>query len=166
MKGYDSHFIIQQIGEIAKKHTSENQKGDECQMNINEIPNDMGKKMAFMLGHNLTFIYSFQFMGSSRDKLVSNLPQESFKYTSERFKRDHFDLITKKSVYPYDYMDIFDKFNKTELPTKEEFLCVLNNESITDEQYEHAQNVWKTLKKEHGSVSCMICISGVIYAFW
>lgn len=96
-----------------------------------------------MLGHNLTFIYSFQFLDSSLDKLVSNLPQESFKYTSERFKRDHFDLMTKASVDPCDYMDSFDKFNKTELPTKEEFFSVLNNESITDEQYEHAQNVWK-----------------------
>ena len=53
-------------------------------------------------------------------------------------------LMTKKGVNSYDYMDSFDKFNKTELPTKEEFFSVLNNEHITDEQYEHAQNVWKT----------------------
>ena len=35
LKGYDSHFIIQQIGEIAKKHTYKNKNGEECQMNIN-----------------------------------------------------------------------------------------------------------------------------------
>ena len=50
-------------------------------MYINVIPNNMEKYMAFILGKNLTFIDSFQFMSSSLDKLVSNLPKESFKYT-------------------------------------------------------------------------------------
>ena len=70
LRGYDSHFIMQQIGEIAKKH------GDEQDLNINAIPNNMEKYMAFMLGNNLTFIDSFQFMSSSLDKLVSNLTKE------------------------------------------------------------------------------------------
>ena len=102
--------------------------------------------MAFTLGNNLTFIDSFQFMSSSLDKLVSNLPSESFKYTSEKFKNDKFNLMTKKGVYPYDYMDSFEKFNKTELPTKEEFFSILNDEHITDKQYTHAQNVWNKFK--------------------
>ena len=40
-------------------------KGEEKQMNINAIPNNMEKYMAFMLGNHLTFIDSFQFMSSS-----------------------------------------------------------------------------------------------------
>ena len=141
LRGYDSHFIMRQIGEIANKHTYINENGKKRQMNINVIPNNMEKYMAFMLGNNLTFIDSFQFMSSSLDKLVSNLPNESFKYTSEKFKNDKFNLMTKKGVYPYDHMDSFEKFNKTELPTKEEFFSILNNEHITDEQYTQAQNV-------------------------
>ena len=31
---------------------------------------------------------SLQFMSSSRDKLVSNLPNDAFKYTSEEIKND------------------------------------------------------------------------------
>ena len=54
-------------------------------MNINAIPNNMEKYMAFMLGNHLVFLDSFQFMSSSLDKLVSNLPKESFKYTSQIF---------------------------------------------------------------------------------
>ena len=115
-------------------------------MNINAIPNNMEKYMAFMLGNHLTFIDSFQFMSSSLDKLVSNLPTEAFKYTCNRFKQEQFELMKQKGVYPYDYMDTFDKFNKTELPTKEEFFSILSNEHITDEDYQHAQNVWKTFK--------------------
>ena len=146
LRGYDSHFIMQQIGEIVKKHTHKNNKGKETQMNINAIPNNMEKYMAFMLGNHLTFIDSFQFMSSGLDKLVSNLPIEAFKYTNKRFKQEQFELMKQKGVYPYDYMDSFEKFNKTELPTKEEFYSILINEHITDEDYQHAKNVWNTFK--------------------
>ena len=47
LRGYDSHFIMQEIGEIVKKHTYTNKKGEKCQMNINAIPNNMEKYMAF-----------------------------------------------------------------------------------------------------------------------
>ena len=146
LRGYDSHFIMQEIGAIVKKHTYKNKKGEEQQMNINAIPNNMEKYMAFMLGNHLTFIDSFQFMSSSLDKLVSNLPTEALKYTSKSFKNRELDLMAKKGVYPYDYMDTFEKFNKTELPTKEEFYSILNNEHITDEDYSQAQNVWNTFQ--------------------
>ena len=67
-------------------------------MNINAIPNNMEKYMAFTLCNSLTFIDSFQFMSSSLDKLVSNLPEESLKYTSERFrgKKMKFDVAKRR----------------------------------------------------------------------
>ena len=64
LRGYDSHFIMQEIGAIVKKHTYTNKKGEEQEMTINAIPNNMEKYMAFMLGNHLTFIDSFQFMSS------------------------------------------------------------------------------------------------------
>ena len=145
LRGYDSHFIMQEIGAIVKNNTY-TKNGKEIKMNINAIPNNMEKYMAFMLGNHLTFIDSFQFMSSSLDKLVSNLPAEAFKYTSKKFKKEKFELMRKKGIYPYDFMDSFEKFDKTELPTKEEFYSILNNEHITDEDYSHAQNVWNTFQ--------------------
>ena len=141
MRGYDSHFIMQEIGAIVKNHTYKNNKGEEKQMNINAIPNNMEKYMAFMLGNHLTFIDSFQFMSSSLEKLVSNLPKESLKYTSKSFKGEKLDLMVRKGVYPYDYMDSFEKFNH-KLPSKEDFYSILNDQHISNEDYEHAQNVW------------------------
>ena len=143
LRGYDSHFIMQEIGAIVKDYEYTNKKGQKCQMNINAIPNNMEKYMAFMLGNHLTFLDSFQFMSSSLEKLVGNLPKESLKYTSKMFKGTKFDLMVRKGVYPYDYMDSFDKFNSP-LPKKEEFYSILNNEHISDENYKHAQNVWNT----------------------
>ena len=143
LRGYDSHFIMQEIGAIIKKNTYKNKKGEEKQMNINAIPNNMEKYMAFMLGNHLVFLDSFQFMSSGLEKLVSNLPRKSLKYTSQKFKGKKLDLMARKGVYPYDYMDSFDKFNE-KLPTKEEFYSVLNNEHISDEDYKNAHNVWNT----------------------
>ena len=140
LRGYDSHLIMQEIGAIVKKNAYKNKKGEEKQMNINAIPNNMEKYMAFMLGNHLTFIDSFQFLNSSLEKLVSNIPKQSLKYTSKTFKGKKFDLMARKGVYPYDYMDSFDKFNE-KLPPKEEFYSILKNEHISDEEYQHAQNV-------------------------
>ena len=140
LRGYDSHFIMQQIGEIAKKH------GGKQDLNINAIPNNMEKYMAFMLGNNLTFIDSFQFMGSSLDKLVNNLPKDDLKYTSKVFKGKKLNLLSQKGVYPYDFMDSFEKFDQTKLPTKDQFYSILNDQHITDDEYDHAKKVWKTFK--------------------
>ena len=144
LRGYDSHFIMQQIGEIAKKHAYKNKRGEECHMNINCIPNNMEKYLAFMLGNHLVFLDSLQFMNSSLDNLIKNLPDEAFKYTKQEFEKEQFNLMKRKGIYPYDHMDSFDRFNETQLPEKQDFYSILNNEHISDEQYKHAQNVWNT----------------------
>ena len=144
LRGYDSHFIMQQIGEIAKKHVYENKKGEECRMDINCIPNNMEKYMAFMLGKHLLFLDSFQFMSSSLDNLTKNLPDDAFIFTQQEFTGEQFNLMKQKGTYPYDYMDSFQKFNDTQLPIKKDFFSILYNQHITHEQYDHAQTVWNT----------------------
>ena len=143
LKGYDSHFIMQEIGNIAKNHIYfDERKNKYSDVNINVIPHNMEKYMAFMLGQNLVFIDSFQFMSSSLSNLVNNLPIEAFKYTGEEFQGEQLSLMKKKGIYPYDYMDSFKKFEDNRLPKKEDFFSLMNDEHITDEEYQHAQNVW------------------------
>ena len=100
--------------------------------------------MAFMLRKHLKFIDSFQFMSTSLDKLISNLPKDGLKYTSEEFTGDKLSLMSQKGVYPYDYMDCFEKFDQTELSTKKQFYSVLNSQHITNVEYDHARKVWGT----------------------
>ena len=52
-----------------------------------------------------------------------------------------FSLLLRKSVYPYEFMDSWEKFNETKLPDKESFNSQLNKEGITDDDYAHAQKV-------------------------
>ena len=142
LKGYDSHFIMQEIGNIVKKNTYFDEKGREHEMRINVIPCNMEKYLSFMLGQNLVFIDSFQFMSSSLSNLVNNLPVEAFKYTEQVFQGEQLSLMKKKGVYPYDYMNSFKKFEDNRLPKKEDFFSIMNNQHITDKDYQHAQNVW------------------------
>ena len=53
------------------------------------------------------------------------------------------DLLTEKGVYPYDYMNAFDKFNDEQLPSKEQFYSRLTEEDITNDDYNKAKQIWK-----------------------
>ena len=53
------------------------------------------------------------------------------------------DLLLRKGVYPYDWVDSIDKFSETQLPPIEMFYSKLCDEGISDEDYLHAQKVWK-----------------------
>ena len=48
-----------------------------------------------------------------------------------------FILLLRKGVYPYEYMDDWEKFNETSLPEKENFYSNLNMEDITNADYTH-----------------------------
>ena len=91
-RGYDAHLIMQEIGKFNK--------------NINVIPNNIEKFMAFMIS-DLVFIDSFKFMSSSLSNLANNLPKDGFHCIKNEFGSATHDLIKKKGIYPYDYMDSF-----------------------------------------------------------
>ena len=93
---------------------------------------------------NLRFLDSFKFMSSSLDSLSRNLIE--FPICKSNGLQDRH---LKKGIYPYDYMDSFNKFEETENPPKEEYYSISNNQEITDEDYEHSQLVWKEDKIEN-----------------
>ena len=87
--------------------------------------------MAFYLGKHLFFLDSFQFMSSGLAKLANNLPEDKFIYTRECFTdKSQFQLMRKKGVYPYEYIDTFEKFDEKKLPKKEDFYLT-NKEAST-----------------------------------
>ena len=60
-----------------------------------------------------------------------------------------FVLLLRKGVYPYEYMDSWERFNETSLPSKEDFYSNLNMEDIDDIDYRHGDNVFKRFKLEN-----------------
>ena len=50
----------------------------------------------------------------------------------------------RNGVYPYEYMDTWDRFTEPKLLPKEAFYSKLSNVHISDDDYTHAQKVWAT----------------------
>ena len=133
LKGYDSHFIIKKLGK---------------NFNISVIAQNFEKYISFTIDA-LKFLNSFQFMSSSLDKLSNNPTKDKFIYTDLEFKDQtptELELLKKKGVYPYSYMDSFNRFDETELPPIKKFRNELNNTEISDSEYQHAREVWNAFK--------------------
>ena len=60
-----------------------------------------------------------------------------------------FVLLLRKGVYPYEYMDSWEKFSEISLPSKKDFYSNLNMEDISYIDYRHANNVFKEFKLEN-----------------
>ena len=54
-------------------------------------------------------------------------------------------MLLRKGVYPYEYMDSCERFDETSLPDKNAVYSELYLENTTDEEYTHAQKVFKEL---------------------
>ena len=132
LRGYDSHLILKKVGKFDVK--------------VNVIPNGLEKHMAFTINKNLVFIDSMQFMNSCLGSLVKNLPDNDFKYLSEKFSGEVLELVKEKGVYPYEYMDSFKKFSENKLPDKCKFFSSLKDECISEKDYERANNIWNAFK--------------------
>lgn len=146
LSGYDSHLFIKDLA-----------CEDEV---IDVIPENKEKYISFTRslyvdqyvdknGHKkniyckLRFLDSFRFMASSLDKLAKNLTPQQFSHVSSHFPNpSHFKLVTRKGVFPYQYIDNLEKLHETSLPPKKSFFNSLTNCDITDEEFHHAHTVW------------------------
>ena len=105
---------------------------------------DFEKKdcIEIVLKHEIRFLDSFKFTLAGLESLVKNLSLEDMKETS-RFFGKKIDLVSRKGIYPYEYMDDFEKFKKQSLPKKTSFFSRLKQEKVSEKDFEHAQKVWR-----------------------
>ncbi len=137
LKNYDAHFILQAANSPGLGYK-----------NITCIPTNMEKYISFSLDE-YRFLDSFQFMSTSLEGLAGYLKDstggiDNFKHTLKFInKREQADLLTRKGVFPYDYMTSFDCFNDA-VPGKDAFYSKLTQSHISDSDYKHVQNICKT----------------------
>ena len=147
LSGYDAYLFIRELG----AHTSEmgmiaKNKEDYISFSI-KVPVDSyidknGEKKDTLI--ELRFIDSFKFMSSSLGSLTKNLVRGGKKlFGFEDYSELQYDLLTRKEVYPYEYVNSWDRFNETQLPPIDAFYSNLNMSLISEEDYQHAQRVWK-----------------------
>ena len=83
-------------------------------------------------------------MSSSLDSLVNNLVHGNNKFFGfEDYSNPQYELLIQKGIYPYEYMDNWDRFEETTLPPKSSFYIKLNMSGVSDQDYEHACKVWR-----------------------
>ena len=127
LRGYDAHHLMQALANLKKE--------------VKCVANNMEKYITISVD-GLRFIDSLNFLQGRLESLVEATPKEALKITSTLSNGS--DLLYKKGIYPYEYMDSFEKFSETSLPKKEDFYSKLNDEHITEDEYAHAKTVWET----------------------
>ena len=132
--GYDTHLIMHHLAKY--KH-----------LNLTSTPKNKEKYISFSVG-SARFLDSLNFMNESLSKLMNNLTADGDEHL--HYVKHHFPdpserkLLLRKGVYPYEWVDSMDKMDYTSLPLKESFYSKLSLSHISDDDYVHAQNVWKT----------------------
>ena len=92
----------------------------------------------------LRFIDSIKFMSSSLDSQVNNLARGGHEFWGvENYSCSQRELLIRKGIYPYEYMDSWKKFEETSLPSIEKFYSNLNMSGVSDEDYKHACSIWR-----------------------
>ena len=146
--GYDSHIIFRSLTKVKTKE-----------------PKVIAKSIEKFVSFNIGIMHykdSLQFLSSSLDKLTENLAGKAvngqtledvfpnlhnyFKEKWSHVPKDAFEMLTRKGVYPYSYMDSFDKFEETSLPEKSKFYNDLKKKHISDEDYAFIQKLWDTFQ--------------------
>ena len=146
LSGYNAHMFIKELancgsrmGVIAKN------KEDYITFSVNvEVDKYIDKNREEKSKEiELRFKDSFKFMSSSLDSLVNNLARRNNEFFGfEDYNESQYKLLTRKEIYPYEYMDDWGKFKETALPPKEAFYSKLNMSGVSDRDYEHARRVW------------------------
>ena len=132
-RGYDSHLLVHSLPKYPDRK-------------ISLIAQSMEKYLIMGWGQHLVFKDSLQFLNVSLERLVANLlkaGRDNFVNLLNEFPvGDNVDLLMRKGVYPYEYMDSFERFGEAVLPPIERFHSTLKDEDISAADYEHAKNVW------------------------
>ena len=149
LSGYDSHLFIKKLGVTGGK--------------IDCIPNNEEKYISFsktiktgeyknkkgeIKDKNFKIIFkdSMKFLLSSVEELVKILPKEEFKNIEKYFKPEEVKLLKQKGFYPYEFMDDKEKLKMKKPPKQEAFNSRLSGKGISNINYHHVLNVWRTCK--------------------
>jgi len=132
---FDIHFLIQKLHILDQPVTRLIGKTGE---NIMSMDLFMGR---------LVVIDSLNHLSSSLASLVEIMCKSGkpLQYTARSLRGDEkgLQLLSRKGVFPYEYVTSHQKLIETEeLPPEKEFYDNLNERSITSEDYTHAQKVW------------------------
>ncbi|KYN37224.1 hypothetical protein ALC56_08411, partial [Trachymyrmex septentrionalis] len=119
LSGYDAHFIIKEIATAYEGHVDVLSITKEKYISFTKHVDSTKDKTENNSQRNcvkLRFIDSFKFLSTSLDKLASYLDKDKLKIIRSKFSTlsdDEFELLTRKGVFPYEYVDCAEKLQDT-----------------------------------------------------
>jgi hypothetical protein len=125
------------------------------------IGQNLEKYLTLTWESNLVFKDSLQFLSGSLEQLAACLlksGKENFVQLRAAFSNmtdeEGVNMLLRKGVYPYDYMNSVSRLQQDCLPAREHFFSRLTNKACSEEDYAHAQRVWnkfgcKTMQDYH-----------------
>ena len=104
--------------------------------------------LCFVRAMNETLLFKCIDCEKEYEKEIYKELVEMFANTDKFCNNDinKFIMLLRKGVYPYESMDGWDKFNEKIIPSKELFYSNLTLENISEVDYMHANNVFKTFE--------------------
>ena len=132
-QNFDQSFLIRALQNL------------DCRIPFSCLPRNSNKFSSIQIG---PFIFkdSYLFLNKILDYLTGTINDEDRISLKQEFGLDNYKLLTKKGIYPYDYFNNKDKYDELELPKKQKLFNKLNNKNISNDEYKHALNVFKTFE--------------------
>lgn len=145
---YDAHLFIEDLAKL------------ESDRNIQIIPSTDETYISFMkpieiiknrntdddeTNHDRIYLKvrfkdSYRFFPGSLASQALNLTSTQYKNTEkfllEEYSPEVVEMVKRKGIFPYEYIDSFDRYNEDRLPSKDKF-C-----DISDENYQYALDVY------------------------
>lgn len=143
LSNYDAHLFIKELAADGSSIDVIPQTKEKYISFSKYITVDVVKEKNVHI--KLRFLDSFKFMPKSLDELSKNLTDDQCKEVGKYFSIDNeFRLIRQKGIFPYSYVDSFEKLNEKRLPERNDFFNMLQNKHVTQFEYKRALDVWNT----------------------
>ena len=134
LRGYDGHLI---------SRATEQMPGTKIKI----IDQGFEKYLTIKFGPFLMFKESFQFLAYPIEQLCPELAKsgvDRFQHLKREFAdcaTEKFQLFLRKGVYPYEYMDSWEKLDLPQLPTRDDFYNSIQQAHCDENDYRHAKRV-------------------------
>ncbi|XP_024893432.1 uncharacterized protein LOC112468467 [Temnothorax curvispinosus] len=146
LSGYDAHFIIKEIAAAFEGKIDVLPITKKKYISFTKHVKNTAEKSDSRNDIQLRFINSYKFLSASLAKLASFLDNDKLKIIRSKFSTlsdNDFKLLTRKGVFPYEYVDSVEKLEDTFLPPRDSFYSSLTGETVSESDYAHAANVWQ-----------------------
>ncbi|RLU18819.1 hypothetical protein DMN91_009176 [Ooceraea biroi] len=148
LSGYDAHFIIEDVANVLEGSVEllllTKERYIAFTKNVANTEDGCGTCV------KLRFVDTYKFLSASLDTLASYLDKSHMRILRSEFLHlsEDFELLTRKGVFPYEYVDSAEKLLETRLPQRESFHSSLTGDTVFGDDYAHAITVWNRFSIE------------------